>query len=342
ALVMQQFDPGSFELSGDAVPVVNKIGYAPNRSKGVFSTSLDGVLVYLSVNRVGRSLSWIDRDQNALIPMGNILIEDAAYLSTDDSRVYYDSYDPVAKNFDIWMLEIGRNLKSRLTFDPADDSDPVPSPDGSRVVFTTWKEGNELYIRNTSGSDEPALLQRSVSSALATDWSPDGKYILYQDVDLTAAWSIYYRTMSGDSATVPLVKTNFTEENAHFSPDGKWFAYNSDESARNEVYVRSFPSARGKWQVSSGGGMRPYWDRKGSMLYYTNDQGIIGTAVDGTGPTFHVGESRIIFRNPSQAGLRLHGVTSDGKKFLVSHLPSNQYVVPLTLVTDWRRTVVSR
>jgi len=342
ALVMQDFDAGSLELSGEAVPVVNKIGYAPNRSKGVFSTSLDGVLIYLSVNRVGRSLSWIDKKQNALVPIANVLIDNSANLSADNTRIFFDSYDPVAKNFDIWVLDISRGLKSRLTFDPSDDSDPVPSPQADRFVYTIWKDGNELYIKSAAGTDEPRILQRSGVSAIATDWRPDGKYLLYQDVDQTADWDLWYRQMSGDSVAVPFVKTEFTEENAKFSPDGRWVAYNSDESARNEIYVRPFPSGQGKWQISSGGGRMPVWDRKGNMIYYMSDRGLMGTAVGMTGASLNIGESKMIFRNPSQAGLRVHGITSDGDKILVSHLPTNQTVVPLTIVTDWWKTLDRR
>ncbi len=339
ALVVQDFDAGSLEIAGDAVPVVNKIGYAPNRSKGVFSTSRDGVLVYLSVNRVGRSLSWIDRKQNVLVPIENVLIDNAASLSADNTKIFFDSYDPVAKNFDIWVLDVARGLKSRLTFDASDDSDPVPSPGGDRFVYTIWKEGNELYIKSSAGTDEPTVLQRSGVSTQATDWSLDGKYLLFQDVDQTADWDLWYRSMSGESLAVPFVKTDFTEENAKFSPNGKWVAYNSDESARSEVYVRAFPSGRGKWQISSGGGIAPVWDRKGTMIYYQSDRGVMGTAVQMTATSFDVGETRMIFRNPSQAGLRIHGITLDGTRILVSHLPTNQTAVPLTLVTDWRSSL---
>jgi Tol biopolymer transport system component len=342
ALVAQAFDPGALELSGDAVPVVNRIAYAPNRSKGVFSSSLDGVLVYMSVNRQGRTLSWIDREENAMVPVGDVLIDNEAYLSTDGASIFYDAYDPVAKNFDIWNFDVARGLKGRLTFDPSDDSNPVPSPDGSRFVYTSWKEGVNLYLKHTSGADDPALLQKSITSALPGDWSPDGRYLLYQDVEQTADWDLWYRSSAPESAGRPFVKTEFTEENARFSPDGRWVAYNSDESARPEVYVRPFPPSPGKWQVSANGGYRPTWSRDGTALYYTNDQGVVATAVGTAGGKFTIGEAKLVFRNPSQAGLRVHGITRDGKRLLVSHLETGGSSVPLSFVTDWRRTMQGR
>jgi Tol biopolymer transport system component len=342
ALVMQEFDPGTLELSGDAIPVVNKIGYAPNRSKGVFSSSLGGVMIYMTVSSQGRTLSWIDRQQNLLVPAGNVVIDAAAYLAADDSRILYDSYDPIARNFDIWALDIARGLKSRLTFDQADDSAPILSPDGSRFVYTSWKEGVNIFVKSMAGTDTPELLVRSITSALPTDWSRDGRYLLFQDVEQTAAWDIWYVSLDGDRAKKPFVKTEFSEAAAVFSPDGRWVAYESDESSRNEIYVRPFPPGDGKWQVSTGGGRTPIWDKTGLMIYYNTDQGVMGTAVNGAGTPFTIGESKLVLRNPAQAGLLLHGVTADGKKILVSHLPTNQGTMPLTLVTDWRRTTEGR
>ena len=296
-------------------------------------------MIYMTVSTQGRTLSWIDRQQNLLLPAGNVVIDATAYLSIDDSRIVYDSYDPVARNFDIWTLDIARGLKSRLTFDQADDSNPVSSPDGKRFVCTSWKEGVNLYLKSLSGSDTPDLLAKSITSAQSTDWSRDGKYILFQDVELTADWDIWYVSLDGERAKKPFVKTEFSEANAVFSPDGRWVAYQSDESSRNEVYVRSFPTGDGKWQVSTGGGRSPLWDKTGSAIYYNTEQGVMATAVNGSGAGFSTGDTKLVFRNPSQAGLQLHGVTADGKRILVSHLPTSQVTMPLTLVTDWRRTI---
>jgi serine/threonine protein kinase/Tol biopolymer transport system component len=342
ALVMQGFDAGTLEFSGEAVPLVNKIGYAPNRSKGVFSTSLNGVMIYMSVTSQGRTLSWINREQNVLVPAGDVTIDNSAYLTADDSRIVYDSYDPVARNFDVWTLDIARGLKSRLTFDQADDSNPIPSPDGSRFVYTIYKDGVNLNIKSMSGTDQPELLAKSITNAMATDWSRDGRYILFTDIELTADFDIWYMPMEGGRVKKPFVKTEFSEASPMFSPDGRWVAYSSDESSRNEIYVRPFPSGEGKWQVSTGGGRTPIWDRSGTMIYYNTDQGVVGTTVNGAAGSFTIGETKMVFRNPSQAGLLLHGITADGKKILVSHLPTNQATMPLTLVTDWRRTPEGR
>jgi Tol biopolymer transport system component len=321
---------------------MNKVAYAQNRSKGVFSSSLDGVLVYMGGTRQGRLLSWVDRRQNAFMTAGNVSIDNAAFLTADDSRILYDTYDPVAKNFDIWMLDIGRGLKSRITFDPSDDSNPVSAPDGTRFVFTSWKEGVNLLTRSAAGTDDAVLLQRSITSALATDWSSDGRYVLFQDVEETASWDIWYMDVTGDSTKTPFVRTEFTEENARFSPDAKWVAYSSDESARNEVYLRPFPTGHGKWQVSAAGGSNPVWDGRGRAIYYNADQGIMETAVMISGGVPSIGESRVVFRNPSDAGLRLHGVTADGNRLLVSHLPTSQSTVSLSVVTNWRRVAEAR
>jgi serine/threonine protein kinase/Tol biopolymer transport system component len=342
ALVVQNFDTGTLEVSGDPVPLINKIGYAPNRSKGVFSSSVDGVLIYLTVTNQGRALAWVDTRQHILVPTANVIIDNAAYLSADDSRVFYDSYDPIARNYDIWMLDISRGLKSRLTFDPSDDSNPIPSHDGSRFVYTSWKEGVNIYIKSTAGTDEPSMILKSLSYNTPSDWSADGRWLLFQDVGKRADQDIWYLPMEGERVKKPFIQTEFNEQDAVFSPDGKWVAYTSDESSRNEIYVRAFPAGEGKWQVSSSGGRNAYWGRDGKSIFYGSDQGIMATTVSVVGGAFVIGDSKVVFRNPAQAGLRLHGVNIDGSKLLVSHLPTSQGAVSLTLITDWRKMMSGR
>jgi Tol biopolymer transport system component len=341
ALVSQPFDPGTLELADDAVHLVEKIGYAANRSKGVFSSSLDGILLYLSTGSQGRVLSWIERQENILVSLPGTHLDNYAYLSRDDSRILYDAYDPVTKNYDVWSFEIARGLKTRLTSDPSDDSSPIPSPDGKRFVYTSWKDGVNIYVKNSTGTDESSFLQKSITSAIPTDWSSDGQFLLFQDVELTADWDVWYLSMDGGKAR-PLIKTEFTEENAMFSPDGRWVAYNSNESGRHEVYAIPFPAGNGKVQVSGNGGRSPVWGKNGSAIFYVADEGAVVTRIRATKDILSVGDTRLVFRYPSQAGLRLHGVTADGNRLLVSHFPSNRGSIPLTMVTNWRRIVELR
>jgi dipeptidyl aminopeptidase/acylaminoacyl peptidase len=242
-LFAQNFDPVRVALKGDpflvAQQVVQSTGGAPNL--GAVSTSPAGPIAYRTGGAGGRrQLAWFDRSGKEIEKVG---APDTTYgpaLSPDGRRAAMSR--SVNGNIDVWLLELERGILSRLTFDAAIDSYPIWSPDGSRVVFQTNRGGTaDLYEKavNSSGSEVPVLTNSQSTSSqrnkLPYDWSPDGRFLLYRDIDSKLGWDLWVMPMDGDRKPFPVVKTEFEERDGQFSPDGKWIAYQSNESNRFEI-----------------------------------------------------------------------------------------------------------
>ena len=155
---------------------------------------------------------------------------------------------------DIWLYDVARGLRTRFTFDPADELDSIWSPDGSRIVFNSRRKGHlDLYQKASSGAGSEEVLLEDNLDKLHLSWSPDGRFILYSTSSASpqTGADLFVLPLSGDRKPVPFLKTQFNELAGQFSPDGQWVAYVSNESGRNEVYVAPFPGPGGKWQIST-------------------------------------------------------------------------------------------
>jgi Tol biopolymer transport system component len=175
------------------------------------------------------------------------------------------------------------------------------------------------------------VVSKSQAEHHPNDWSPDGRYIIEQRQVPKHGWDIWIVPMIGNEKEFPYLQTEFNETNARLSPNGKWLAYQSDESKRNEIYVVSFPKPVGKWQISSGGGTVPVWSRDGRELYFLSaDRKLMAVEV-GVGPTFEPGVSKPLFETRAV----FYDVAKDGR-FLMT-IPSEQTAssVPLTAVFNW-------
>src|SRR5262249_40979775 len=172
-------------------------------------------------------------------------------------------------NFDVWLLDLGRNVLSKFTFDAAVDAGPIWSPDGRRIAFQSNRKGAyDLYIKPAIGPGSEELLLASGQDKRPLDWSPDGRFLLYADIDSKGRVDIWALRMDGDRKPFPVVHTNFDKDLAQFSPDGKWIAYQSNESGRYEIYIEPFPGPGGQTQVSTNGGAQVRWRRDGKELFY--------------------------------------------------------------------------
>jgi Tol biopolymer transport system component len=238
---------------------------------------------------------------------------------------------------DIWLVDLARGIPSRLTFDPASDTFPVWSPDGSRVVFSSQKEGlSNLYQKLSSGAGQDELLFKSDDLKLLNDWSPDGRYILYQTLG-QVDFDLWVLPLFEERKPAPYLQTDFVERSGRFSPDGRWVAYVSTASGKAEVFVRSFPDQGGQWQISNGGGDQPRWRRDGRELFYISADGkLMATEVNGGSGTFEFGipkplfELRVNFVNASP-----YDVAADGQRFLVASLVEQDVTPPVTVVLNW-------
>jgi Tol biopolymer transport system component len=244
----------------------------------------------------------------------------------------------------VWLLDLERDgLPTRFTFDPANDVAPVWSPDGSRVVFSSDRKGKlDLYQKASAGVGGEEVLLADEGNNVSANWSPDGRFLLYDRVGLNA--DMWVLPLAGDRKPFPFLRTSANEFDGHFSPDGRWVAYRSDESGRAEVYVVPFGgtgSASGaKRQVSTGGGNFPRWRKDGREIFYVTsppDATLMAAAVTARDTAFDVGTVERLFalRLPATQGL-FYDVSPDGRRFLVNMPPEvTTAPAPITVVVNW-------
>jgi len=229
---------------------------------------------------------------------------------------------------------------SRFTFDPADDRFPIWSPDGARVVFASNRNGTyDLYQKQANGSGNEEVLLQSAENKRPSSWSPDGRFILYtQNSRDMMVLPLTDSRKPGDRKPYPFLSTQFSQTQGAFSPDGKWVAYQSNESGRNEVYVRPFPGPGGQWHVSTGGGISPRWRADGKELYYlAPDNKLMAVAVTVQGAAFTPGTPETLFQTHIVSpGLRpQYDVARDGR-FLINTDLQDTSAEPIHLLLNWK------
>jgi serine/threonine protein kinase len=348
-LMAQPFDAERLELAGEAFPVAEQVGInMQNNARALFSVSQTGVLVYRNPSAIAwrnTQLAWFDRTGKQMGTVGESAPYANIHLSPDGKRVALQRYDTEKGTSDIWIIELARSTPSRLTFDPADDVAPVWSPDGSRIVFASNREGvRNLYQKLSSGGGTDELLLKSDQTKLPTDWSPDGRHLLFMNVGQKGV-DLWVLLLFGDRKPVTFLQTDFPETGGRFSPDGRWIAYTSTESGKAEVYVRSFPASGGQLQVSNGGGTQPRWRRDGRELFYLSaDEKLMAVEINGGGDTFEAGIPKPLFKPHASTVFRTgphYDVTADGQRFLVNmrviRVEENSVSKPepVIVVTNW-------
>jgi Tol biopolymer transport system component len=347
-LMAKTFDTHNFESVGDAFPVVEKVDFSSAFSRAPFSVSQNGVLVYQAGSGTSSSrLTWRDRTGKLVGAVGN---EASFYfslrISPDGGSIATAQPDGNGGQIDIALVNINRAVQKRFTFDKGIDLSPVWSPNGKTILFASNRNKNfNLYQRPSTGEDAEQLLFQSNEDKFPSDWSRDGKFLAYEaEAKANSVNDIWILPIGYErrQPTQPFVflQTEFNEMRATFSPDGRWIAYQSDESGRYEVYIRPFPGPGGKWQVSSGGGTRPRWRGDGKELFYMTegDYKLMSVEVKPGPSTIEVGSAQVLFANRMvSAGPRadLYDETQDGRLFLVETAEGGGVQAPITLVVNW-------
>ena len=334
-LFAQHFDTRKFELTGEPVPVLTEVQFFPRISEAVFAASTAGLLVAQRNADSGASqLLWFDRKGQQIGVALNPGIYGNIMLAPNGRAVASDTTDLASQNTDIWTYDLETRSAKRLTFDPAIDSLPVWSPDGSRTVFASNRELKfDLYLKDTNGAQEEKVIPQDGPDRFPTDWSRDGKYVLYgRGPDL---WFLTFPELRATQ----FLKAASTLKTGRFSPDGKWVAYSSNESGRWEIYVTSFPEAHGKWQVSNTGGDQPRWRGDGKELFYLSTDSKIMAVPVKTGSNFDAGTPTALFQaNPREmvatSELFSYDVSNDGQKFLVN-ASLKTAMTPMSVVLNW-------
>jgi serine/threonine-protein kinase len=321
------FDLATLETRGAPVPVVPAVLTTMLTGGVDAAVADDGTLAYVSGSGVQgvpapRTLAWVDR-QGRETP---IPAPPRAYvlprLSPDGSRVALFAAD---LELDLWLWDLSRTTLTRATFDPGVDLSPVWTPDGRRVIFSSGRAGPlNLYWQAADGTGALERLTDSPNVQIPSTVSPDGHRLIFTEDRQKAAEDVMQIELDGTHRVTPLLSSPFAERNPVISPDGRWLAYEANDSGRFEIYVRPFPEvASGLWQVSTAGGTRPVWAGDGQELVYVAPTGALMRVAVARAPSWvATSPSQLVkegyFTNPGGlfAG-RTYDVAPDGRLLMI-------------------------
>jgi Tol biopolymer transport system component len=341
----QPFDAKRLALTGEAAPLAEHVQRVPTAAYGFFSASETGLLAYHTVGGSGgQRLTWMDRDGRRLATIGDPADLGSPNLSPDQKRAAVTVNE--GGDRDVWIYDLARGLRTRFTFDHAAQAGALWSPDGRSIVFCSHRKGSwDLFRKASDGTGAEELLYSDGLEKHPTSWSPDGRFVLYWapgNTKTTPTADIWILPLAAGAKPHPLVQAGFAEYNPQFSPDGRWVAYQSNESGQYEIYVIPFgaegSAQGGKWQVSTAGGEDVRWRRDGKALFFiAPGQKLMEAEVSVKGGTFESGPvSALALALPPAALFGGYDVAADGKSFLTV-MPPEQSTnpEPLTVVQNW-------
>jgi eukaryotic-like serine/threonine-protein kinase len=335
-LFAQPFDARKLLFAGEPVGIADNL-LVDRYGVPSFGISQTGVLIHRSGAGYAQSqFFWVDRKGNRLGSAGDPgMYQETFDLSPDGKKIAIAQIDPGTSKSDIWIIEWEkRNVPTRLTFDGA-VSAVAWSPDGLKVGYSSSRKGNsDIYEKQSSGIGNEKLLVDSSKDAWAEDWSKDGKYIAY---DLGMPTDLFVVPLFGDRKPFPIVQSPLNQDQSHFSFNGKWLAYGSNESGTWQIYVDSFPAVDQKRQVSTSGGAQPLWSQDGKELYYLSLDGKMIAVDIRVGAGIETGAPHVLFDTGLSVGPNLdqYAVSPDGNRFLLLLPAEESATTPITVVINW-------
>jgi serine/threonine protein kinase len=356
-LVAQPFDAAHSTVAGQPIPLAHAVGTSDG-FRSAFSVSAAGVLAHRVGAWARRQLVWVDRlgkvQRTLGLPDENGLANPA--LAPSGERVAVSRV--VQGNADVWLIDAGRGVPSRFTFDAGLDLFPVWSTDGRQVVFASTRKGIlDLFEKpaNDAATDEQPLLVTSQDKS-PLDWSSDGRVLLYATQDPKKTTSeLWALPLTGERQAFPIVQSSFDNIQGQLSPDGRWLAYASNESGRYEIYVQSFPGQSDKHQVSTAGGTQPRWRRDGTGLFYVapdNRLMAVPVHVASDGHVTEPGVSVALFPTRLASGQSVYAagfnaraqyaVASDGRFLMNVNVDDATPAPPITIVQNWQEELKQR
>jgi dipeptidyl aminopeptidase/acylaminoacyl peptidase len=337
-LMAQPMDLRRLVTTGQAVPVAEHI-----EDGRAFSVSGNGVLVFQQQSTKAR-LTWFDREGAAAGTIGDLDFFRTLALSRDGTRALLAT-GPFEQASNLWLLDLAHGLRTRIGLSSASEDEPVWTPAGDRVIFASNRGGGnfDLYQQAVNSAGAAEVLCQSAQDKLPLSCSRDGRYLLYSVNSRSTGSDIWLLPLEGPRKPLPFLQTEADKASARFSPDSRWVAYTSNESGRNEIYVRSFSMKPGVLAVESGdkhlisdsGGVSPRWRGDGRELYYLRaaDQMLMAVEIAGESG-FRAGHPHAI----GAAITRAWDAAPDGKSFLATVL-ANPKPQPYTVVLNWQATL---
>jgi serine/threonine-protein kinase len=341
------FDSTRLAVQGTQAPAIE--GVMPsggNSGAAQFSISSMGSLVYVPGSQAAAELTlvWVDRKGSAQPLPAPPHAYAIPRLTPDGRQVALDIAE--AGKQDIWIYDLMRDTLTRLTFEGL-NSLSIWTPDGKRVAYRSQRGGSYSIFwkpADGSGADE-RLPTVGGNNQAPSSFSPDGRTLVYNQVDDKTGFDLWTLPMQGERKPQPFLQTPFNERNPRLSPDGRWLAYVSDESGRYEVYVRAFPGPGGKWQISTDGAAEVAWSPKGNELFFrTGEQRERMMVVDiQTQPSFKAGKPRQLFEGP-YAGNNTgtwtanYSMAPDGQRFLMlkpKEQKQSEALMQIYVVQNW-------
>ena len=338
-LMAVPFNAGKLELTGEPIILANDIGAVRSLSLAPISISANGVLVYQGVGRPTRQMVWLDRAGRQLAVSGEPGEYGPPRVAPDGNRGVVAKAGPDGKAH-LWILDRSGSAE-QITRGDAHEGSPVWSPDGHKIAYFT-QQGNayDLFVRVAGPEGKGEVIVKSDARKYPTDWSRDGKYILF-GIEGEGTSLDVWGVSTGDRRVAPVLNTVYGEGYAAISPSGKWLAYQSDQSGRPEVYIEPFEGlsagTRRRWQVSRGGAL-PRWRSDSNELFYiTGDGRMMSAEIHAAGDGgIEPGTPQSLFQTrPIPKTLNLYDVSPDGQRFLFNVPLEWTSSNPITVVTNW-------
>jgi len=333
ALFAQKFDEKKRSFLGEPSIVASNVHVFLGPAHSTFSVSTTGVLAYRTAPRPSR-LMWLDRQGRELGRLGEPAVVKGIRISPDGARAAVDIEDRRTGTSDVWLFEVARAISTRLHFDATDENNPVWSPDGTKLVYRSDRKGPpDIYeiTVGVPGSERPFLEQVGVQQP--EDLSKDGRNLAYVNQAQSGLWNIWLLPLQAGGRASPWLNSKFNETSPRFSPDGRWIAFESNESGTPEIYAALTEGAREKRRVSPGGGRQPRWRGDGKELFYVAPDGFVVAVPVTPGALLETGSPIPLFRVEPE--IQNFDVSRDGARFLLSAPLDKVGESPIRVIVNW-------